>query len=205
MLSRPMILITLLSFLWGSEWLASMELSDLPHLRVIALRCLVAAIVLLPFALQKKTGPKLDYGRNALLGIGLIAIPVILSALATNISSGLAVVLFAAIPLIATLIESGGQGSQRHRGRALPAGWPAWHRFPRARLALLFVDARSVHTMDSTLHPLGSRLHGEGEAVASRAKYRRCHSGPDAVRRCDDWLLQLRARGPLPAPGVSAR
>jgi drug/metabolite transporter (DMT)-like permease len=102
-------MITALSLLWGSEWLANMQLSDLPHLRVIAVRCLIAAMVLLPFALPKRPDqPKLDYGRNALLGIGLIAAPVLLSSLATNISSGLAVVLFAAMPLIATLFESSG-------------------------------------------------------------------------------------------------
>ena len=103
-----MAMMALLSLLWGSEWIANMQLSELPHLRVFAVRCVFAGIVLLPFALQKTARLKpVAYGRNIFLGLGLLAIPVLCSALATNISSGLAVVLFAAVPLIATLIEGG--------------------------------------------------------------------------------------------------
>ena len=55
----------LLSLLWGSEWLANLQLSDLPHLRVIAVRCLIAASLLLPFALRNRPDQtKLDYGRE---------------------------------------------------------------------------------------------------------------------------------------------
>jgi drug/metabolite transporter (DMT)-like permease len=107
MKSKKLAFVALLSLFWGSEWLLSSELSDQPRLRVVALRCLVAALVLLPFAIRErhKYLPVLIV-QNGLLGIGIIAGPVILSALAPDISAGLAVLLFAATPLVVTLFEN---------------------------------------------------------------------------------------------------
>ena len=102
------LLIGILSLLWGSEWIAARPLADLPRLEVFSLRCLIGAITLLPLVIRSRTALTAGFLRsNILLGITLIAAPVVLSSEATTISPGLAVLLFAMTPIIAGIAEGG--------------------------------------------------------------------------------------------------
>ena len=103
-----LLLVGILSLLWGSEWMATRQLTDLPRLEVFFLRCLIGAIALMPFVMRSRTAFTAAFLRsNILLGIALIAAPVVLSSEATTISPGLAVLLFAMTPIIAGIAEGG--------------------------------------------------------------------------------------------------
>jgi drug/metabolite transporter (DMT)-like permease len=108
--------ILLVSLLWGSEWLFKLSgdtsLSGLPPFRVLSLRCFIAAIALIPWAIPRRTrdgnrSPSfLPLFPNILLGLVLIALPAIYLAGRSDLSPGLAVLLFATIPLVAAMLES---------------------------------------------------------------------------------------------------
>lgn len=101
-----------LSLLWGSEWLFQLPgengLAALPHFRVLALRYFVAAIVLIPWVIRRKTKPKtsIPLRANVLLGVMLMALPTLYLAYRTDLSPGLVVIVFGTIPLVASLIAS---------------------------------------------------------------------------------------------------
>jgi drug/metabolite transporter (DMT)-like permease len=101
------ILLVALSLIWGSEWVLNNQLGDFPRLPGIALRCLIAAVALLLPAIRDRLRP-LAIRQNCLLGIGIIAAPVLLSEMASSVSPGLVVLLFALTPLVATLFENRG-------------------------------------------------------------------------------------------------
>lgn len=94
--------------LWGSTWLVvKVGLLDLPPLRFVGLRMLLAAALLLPFALRggvaRVDGPAWRW----LLGIGLLQVTVpygLLFAGQTMVSSSLAAVLFATFPVWLVLL-----------------------------------------------------------------------------------------------------
>lgn len=100
------------SLLWGSEWLFRLSgdtsLTGLPPFRVLALRYFIAAIVLIPWAIPRRKRPALSIPLlpNILLGTVLIALPTIYLANRSDLSPGLVVLIFATIPLIASMLES---------------------------------------------------------------------------------------------------
>ena len=104
--------VLLVSLLWGSEWLLRLSgdtsLSGLPPFRVLALRYFIAAIVLIPWAFprRRRQAFSIPLLPNVLLGTVLIALPTIYLANRSDLSPGLVVLLFATIPLIASMLES---------------------------------------------------------------------------------------------------
>ncbi len=104
--------VLLVSLLWGSEWLFRLSgdtgLSGLLPFRVLALRYFIAAIVLIPWAFPRRRRPAvfIPLLPNVLLGTVLIALPTIYLANRSDLSPGLVVLLFATIPLIASMLES---------------------------------------------------------------------------------------------------
>ena len=106
------IAVLLVSLLWGSEWLFRLSedtsLSGLPPFRVLALRYFVAAIVLIPwtFPRTKRPGLAIPLLPNILLAAVLIALPTIYLASRSDMSPGLVVLIFATLPLTASMLES---------------------------------------------------------------------------------------------------
>ena len=102
--------------LWGSEWvlkvLPATSLSGLPPFRVLALRYFVAAIVLIPWVFPRRhqassaEGFSIPLLPNVILGTVLIALPAMYLANRSDMSPGLVVLLFATVPLAASMFES---------------------------------------------------------------------------------------------------
>jgi drug/metabolite transporter (DMT)-like permease len=97
-----------LSVFWGSEWLLTMELVDVPHFRMLALRYLIAALVLVPWLIRnrRELSGRLVL-RNAALSVVLIILPAIFLGSRPNLSPGLLVLLFAMLPMICAILEDG--------------------------------------------------------------------------------------------------
>jgi drug/metabolite transporter (DMT)-like permease len=102
-------IVALVSLLWGSEWIFHETLVDIPPFRLLTLRCLVAALALVPFFLRgRESFPHLPVARNLLLGMVVIALPALFLANRTDLSPGLVVVYFAMIPIITSVLGDGG-------------------------------------------------------------------------------------------------
>jgi putative membrane protein PagO len=98
-----------LCLIWGSTWLAiRFVVVSVPPLRAAALRFLIAAILLLLFAvLQKRPWPKHHHEWDALivLGFTIMAVPYGLLFWAEQyVKSSMTAVLFSAIPLFVALL-----------------------------------------------------------------------------------------------------
>ncbi|MBK9518569.1 MAG: DMT family transporter [Anaeromyxobacter sp.] len=94
--------------LWGSTWLVvKVGLQDLPPLRFVALRMLLAAALLLPFALRGGVARLAGAEWRWLLGIGLLQVTIPYGLMffgQTLVSSGLAAVLFSTFPVWLVLL-----------------------------------------------------------------------------------------------------
>ncbi len=110
---RQIAILTFLSLIWGSEWIA-MSAMDAPPLQILALRYAVAALILGTVVILR--GIPLQslqsLGIAALVGLSLLAIPAVLVAWGSSrISPGLLVVILAMTPLIAALFEGRASGA----------------------------------------------------------------------------------------------
>lgn len=113
--------------LWGSTWLVvKVGLLDLPPLRFVGLRMLLAAALLLPFALRGGVARVDGASWRWLLGVGFLQVTVpygLLFAGQTMVSSSLAAVLFATFPvwlvLLGRLLVPGETLTPRKLGLAL--------------------------------------------------------------------------------------
>ncbi len=108
MRARLLLVYAAVCLLWGSTWLVvKIGLADLPPLRFVALRMLLAGALLLPFALR---GGVARLGRAEwrwLLGIGLLQVTIPYGLMfygQTLVSSGLAAVLFSTFPVWLVLL-----------------------------------------------------------------------------------------------------
>lgn len=101
---KPALMVAFISLLWGSEWVFDANLVDLPHFQVLALRCLIAAVVLTPWLRGNRPVP---IRFSALLGVVVIVLPASLLAMRADISAGMVVLLFATMPMIASIAEEG--------------------------------------------------------------------------------------------------
>jgi drug/metabolite transporter (DMT)-like permease len=97
-----------LSVFWGSEWLLTMALVDVPHFRMLALRYLIAALVLVPWLIRDRRELSVRLVlRNAALSVVLFILPAIFLGSGPNLSPGLLVLLFAMLPMICAILEDG--------------------------------------------------------------------------------------------------
>jgi drug/metabolite transporter (DMT)-like permease len=104
-MNRRILIVLLISLLWGSEWLFNEELTDVPRVRLLSLRCLIAALALVPWAVRSVG--RIPLLKSLLLGAIVIALPALLLATRTDLSPGLVVLLFATMPLMTSLLEGG--------------------------------------------------------------------------------------------------
>lgn len=102
------VVLAVLSVFWGSEWLLTMALVDIPHFRILALRYLIAALVLVPWLIRDRRELSVRLVlRNAALSVVLIILPAIFLGSRPNLSPGLLVLLFAMLPMICAILEDG--------------------------------------------------------------------------------------------------
>lgn len=97
-----------LCLIWGSTWLAiRVVVRDVPPLRAAMVRFLVAAVVLLLWAVFRKGWPREERQWNAILvlGITIIALPYALLFWAEQyVTSSMSAVLYSALPLTVALL-----------------------------------------------------------------------------------------------------
>jgi drug/metabolite transporter (DMT)-like permease len=97
-----------LCLIWGSTWLAiRVVVRDVPPLRAAMVRFLVAAVVLLVWAIFRKGWPKEERQWNAILvlGITIMALPYALLFWAEQyVTSSMSAVLYSALPLVVALL-----------------------------------------------------------------------------------------------------
>jgi drug/metabolite transporter (DMT)-like permease len=97
-----------LCLIWGSTWLAiRVVVRDIPPLRGACVRFLVAAVVLLVWAVFRKGWPKGERQWNAVLvlGITIMALPYALLFWAEQyVNSSTSAVLYSALPLVVALL-----------------------------------------------------------------------------------------------------
>ncbi len=127
MRARLLLVYAAVCVLWGSTWLVvKVGLLDLPPLGFVALRMLLAAALLLPFALRGGVARVGGGEWRWLLGIGLLQVTVpygLMFAGQTMVPSGLAAVLFSTFPvwlvLLGRLLVPGETLTPRKLGLAL--------------------------------------------------------------------------------------
>ncbi len=107
-MKRRLLILAVVSLLWGSEWLLAETTISIPRFRLLACRSLTAGLFLIPLVIRnRQTTSGLAVYKSVLLGIVVIALPTLLLAMRTDLSPGLIVVLFATIPLIVSVLEEG--------------------------------------------------------------------------------------------------
>jgi drug/metabolite transporter (DMT)-like permease len=107
-MKRPLLILTAISLLWGSEWLLDQWVNGIPRFRLLAIRSLVAAFVLVPVTFRPgKPSNHIPIYKSVLLGVVVNIVPILFLANCTDLSPGLVVVLFAILPLMTSVIEEG--------------------------------------------------------------------------------------------------
>jgi drug/metabolite transporter (DMT)-like permease len=104
---KTVLLFAALCFIWGSTWFASRVLVEqIPPVRGASIRCLIGAILLVPFVVTRN--PNFPRGRalaaNLILSGTMIAVPyAVIFWTQSRISPGMTAILFAVTPLVAGL------------------------------------------------------------------------------------------------------
>jgi drug/metabolite transporter (DMT)-like permease len=106
--ARLLLVYAAVCVLWGGTWLVvKVGLLDLPPLRFVGLRMLLAAVLLLPFALRGGATRAGGAEWRWLLGIGLLQVTIpygLMFAGQTMVASSLAAVLFSTFPVWLVLL-----------------------------------------------------------------------------------------------------
>ena len=92
-----------LSLLWGSEWLLTASVPAEPHLRALAIRYGLGAVLLLPCAIRRRIWhrPLRTVGNTFIVGTGMLCLPQILIAVsAGHLSPAITLAAVGAIPVL---------------------------------------------------------------------------------------------------------
>jgi drug/metabolite transporter (DMT)-like permease len=92
-----------LSLLWGSEWLLTASVPAEPHLRALAIRYGLSAVLLLPWAIRFRLWhrPLRAIGKTFIVGTGILCLPQILIAVsAGHLSPAITLAAVGAIPVL---------------------------------------------------------------------------------------------------------
>ncbi len=109
---RSLGIVLLLSLLWGSEWLFDGLLAGIPRFRVLGIRFMIASAMFVPFALRERNlaWAKLSgiLAWNICLAAAIMVFPAVFLDIQTGISPGLAAIIFAMLPILASVFEGAG-------------------------------------------------------------------------------------------------
>jgi drug/metabolite transporter (DMT)-like permease len=92
-----------LSLLWGSEWILTASVPAEPHLRALAIRYGLGAVVLLPLAIRRRMWrrPLRTVGNALIVGTGILCLPQILIAVsAEHLSPAITLAAVGAVPVL---------------------------------------------------------------------------------------------------------
>lgn len=92
-----------LSLLWGSEWMLTASLPPQPHLRALALRYGIAAVLLLPWAIHRRLWRRLlrSLVHVVIVGIGILCLPQILIFMSNGkLAPAFSLVALAMVPVL---------------------------------------------------------------------------------------------------------
>ncbi len=92
-----------LSLLWGSEWLLTASVQAQPHLRALAIRYGLGAVLLLPWAIRRRIWrrPLRTVGNAFIVGAGILCLPQILIAVsAERLPPAVALAAVGAVPVL---------------------------------------------------------------------------------------------------------
>ena len=92
-----------LSLLWGSEWMLTASLPAQPHLRALAIRYGLGALLLLPWAIRRRIWrrPVRSIAIAILGGIGILCLPqILISTGSRNLSPAVGLAAMAAVPVL---------------------------------------------------------------------------------------------------------
>jgi drug/metabolite transporter (DMT)-like permease len=93
----------LLSLLWGSEWMLAASLPAQPHLRALAIRYGISAVLLLPWAIRGRLWrtPLRSVANVVIAGIGIMCLPQILISLSKGkLSPAISLAALAIVPVL---------------------------------------------------------------------------------------------------------
>jgi drug/metabolite transporter (DMT)-like permease len=92
-----------LSLLWGSEWILTASVPAEPHLRALAIRYGLGAVLLLPWAIRRRMWrrPLRTVGNAFIVGTGILCLPQILIAVsAEHLSPAITLAAVGAVPVL---------------------------------------------------------------------------------------------------------
>jgi drug/metabolite transporter (DMT)-like permease len=92
-----------LSLLWGSEWMLTASIPAQPHLRALAIRYGLGALLLLPWAIRRRIWrrPVRSIAIAILAGIGILCLPqILISTSSRNLSPAVGLAAMAAVPVL---------------------------------------------------------------------------------------------------------
>lgn len=92
-----------LSLLWGSEWMLTASLPAQPHLRALAIRYGLCAVLLLPWAIRRRLWrrPLRSVANAVIAGTGILCLPQILISISIQyLSPAIALAAMAAVPVL---------------------------------------------------------------------------------------------------------
>jgi drug/metabolite transporter (DMT)-like permease len=139
-----------LSLLWGSEWLLTASVPAEPHLRALAIRYGLGAVLLLPWAIRRRIWhrPLRIVGNTFIVGTGMLCLPQILIAVsAGHLSPAITLAAVGAIPVLlaisgrltitTTVCGLGGVLFLAANGLSIAMRQVPWVLFPLAAAAVL--------------------------------------------------------------------
>jgi drug/metabolite transporter (DMT)-like permease len=92
-----------LSLLWGSEWMLTASIPAQPHLRALAIRYGLGALLLLPWTIRRRIWrrPVRSIAIAILAGIGILCLPqILISTSSRNLSPAVGLAAMAAVPVL---------------------------------------------------------------------------------------------------------
>jgi drug/metabolite transporter (DMT)-like permease len=139
-----------LSLLWGSEWILTASVPAEPHLRALAIRYGLSAVLLLPWAIRRRIWrrPLRTVGNAFIVGIGILCLPQILIAVsAEHLSPAITLAAVGAVPVLLAISGRltittavcglGGVFFLVADGLSIAMGQIPWMLFPLAAAAIL--------------------------------------------------------------------
>jgi drug/metabolite transporter (DMT)-like permease len=139
-----------LSLLWGSEWLLTASVPAEPHLRALAIRYGLGAVLLLPWAIGRRIWhrPLRTVGNTFIVGTGMLCLPQILIAVsAGHVFPAITLAALGAVPVLLAISGRlaittavcglGGVLFLSANGLSIAIGHVPWMLFPLAAAAVL--------------------------------------------------------------------
>jgi drug/metabolite transporter (DMT)-like permease len=139
-----------LSLLWGSEWILTASVPAEPHLRALAIRYGLSAVLLLPWAIRRRIWHRSPHavGNTFIVGTGILCLPQILIAVsAEHLSPAITLAAVGAVPVLLAISGRltittavcglGGVFFLAANGLSIAMGQIAWLLLPVAAAAIL--------------------------------------------------------------------